>query len=381
MIRCLSSVAALSVALMLACILGGTRIACAQTAQERIVWKIDCSRLAAEACDLVIDEITQLSLLANEQHIILEKDGPKLIASKGLLFPDCFIEGGPCPSVSKLMPYVLGADALAGATFEQRDSEWLMRLDLVKLQPGADSSLVQKNPSLENLLRSVMGQLFDLGVGLTVNSVLPGVSVFINDQFYGVTPLSVKIPAGNVSFVFQKAGYVSERQQLYLKPGQTHTVDLNPLLDDLQTVQNADCDQPDQGQPGSSKNDAARDTEGVTPHHSGTGSQMDIEEYRLERKRSSTEIDFGDNLAGKSEAQNRGLARTASLELTSDVQGISVYVGKQFMGLLPLEIQITAGVNEITFDKPGYVPETWQLNAEKGHKYSKKVVLGTMEAE
>ena len=108
MIRCLSSVAALSVALMLACILGGTRIACAQTAQERIVWKIDCSRLAAEACDLVIDEITQLSLLANEQHIILEKDGPKLIASKGLLFPDCFIEAVHARLFPSLCPMCWG---------------------------------------------------------------------------------------------------------------------------------------------------------------------------------------------------------------------------------------------------------------------------------
>ena len=402
MTRCFSVVCAFAWAL-LAVAMCISQDAWAQSEPERVIWKIHCTQLSPSQCQDAESVIAQILSLSSQEHIIGERTFMRRVVSgEGLRFPECFIEGGPCVSGKELLLGAYQAAGVANATFSMVGSEWKVVLQLYRKQIAQPSVIEKSSVSLPNMMQSVLGSLFELNAGLYIKSSIPKADVFINDKYFGMTPVAVKVPPGDLTILLKKDGYQSEEMHLMAKKGQyySNTIELLPRNDVVETVVKV---APDGANPGDAnefelQKQAAREAmkaraqavkmqnnaftataispvEGVVYVDAALlqGYEHMRTEAQLQNGRAQTEA--------MQKLNTLEAAKEVSVSLNSPQTDVSVYLGKEHLGNLPLTVKLPAGELKITFKKKGYVSETWLLDAKSGQSYTKVVELEPMEAQ
>ena len=65
----------------------------------------------------------------------------------------------------------------------------------------------------------------------------------------------------------------------------------------------------------------------------------------------------------------------SSIDVTSQIPDVEVYLNQKLIGTTPLAMKITEGPQKRTFKKEGYFPATWEFNAKKGAIHTHEVEL------
>lgn len=65
----------------------------------------------------------------------------------------------------------------------------------------------------------------------------------------------------------------------------------------------------------------------------------------------------------------------SEMEIQCTQPDVRVYVNQSYIGTAPVSVQIPTGKQVITFQKTGYVSQTWTFQAEKGKLYTKDITL------
>ena len=65
----------------------------------------------------------------------------------------------------------------------------------------------------------------------------------------------------------------------------------------------------------------------------------------------------------------------SSIDITSKIPDVEVYLNQKLIGTTPLAMKITEGDQKLTFKKEGYFPSTWEFTAKKGAIHSHDVEL------
>lgn len=184
---------------------------------------------------------------------------------------------------------------------------------------------------------------------LSVSSNIAGADVYINDQLYGKTPLSISLPPATYKITAKYAGYVDFVSNVNLSSNQNVTASFTPIKYTLSVVSNIrGADVYIGGQ-----------LKGKTP----LNISLPQASYEVVVKMAR----YKDFIANVNLTNNQSLSANLVqdvyvLSVSSSVTGADVYIGGQLKGKTPLNISLQPAAYSVTVKLEGYLDYTANVN-------------------
>jgi len=184
---------------------------------------------------------------------------------------------------------------------------------------------------------------------LSVSSNIAGADVYINDQLYGKTPLTVSLPPATYKVVAKYAGYVDFVSSVNLSSNQNVTANFTPIKYTLSVVSNirgADVYINNQ-------------LKGKTPLSVSLPQASYEVVVKMARYKDFT---ANVNLTSNQTLSANLIQDVYVLSVSSSVTGADVYIGGQLKGKTPLNISLPPAAYSVTVKLEGYLDYNANIN-------------------
>jgi len=217
---------------------------------------------------------------------------------------------------------------------------------------------------------------------LSISSTPTGAKVYVNNQYKGITPLTLTLNEGNYSVKLSKENYEDSTQSVTVKANQTGQVSI--------TLKEIPSPKPKTGNLSVSSIPAGAQVyvngtyKGLTPI---TINNLNPGTYSIQLKLDGYKIVYGSVVVSADDTKYYSetlTLLTGTLSISSDPSGANVYINGDYKGTTPLNLTLAPGNYTVKLTKEGYEDHTESTTIQSGMQskvqaqLKKKSMAGTL---
>lgn len=206
--------------------------------QQTVYWRLQ-TNANPEVRERFIKALERVLGQAEEQHLLTEAQLARHIGQHTLQIPDCYESARGCESLPMHLIQALQVDGMVVAEFDAPSQTVTLRY--WRSSGGTPKEIAKKGEDLQAVIRDSVSSLFTLEAVVHLESEPDGAKVYVNGNFIGQAPVSVRLGEGQHALRLELDGYEVLRDSVALSAAEERAVKLRlePILTQLTVLTGA----------------------------------------------------------------------------------------------------------------------------------------------